>query len=159
MFKQVETNLWALSPDSETFKILAKSYKWYSSKYSPKDVPKFFDLSSICESPKAFGALISMLTDRYKNHLAEKPTHIAGYDARGFVIGAPLALQLSLPFVMLRKSNKNPGLLYSSSPYTKEYTEKESETLAVRRDSFPPGSRVVLIDDLIATGGYCNSWD
>ena len=65
----------------------------------------------------------------------------------------PLALRLGIPFVLLRKDDKNPGVVVTSSGYGKEYTEAKPDTQSVRLGSIDQTSRVVLIDDLIATGG------
>jgi adenine phosphoribosyltransferase len=83
----------------------------------------------------------------------QKPTHVLGFDARGFLLGTPIALALGVPFVMLRKQEKSPGVLIKSTPYSKEYKEVAPDTMVIRRGSIGKGDRVVLVDDLIATGG------
>ncbi|EPY43257.1 adenine phosphoribosyltransferase [Angomonas deanei] len=62
------------------------------------------------------------LVQRYQA-MEEKPTHILGFDARGFLFGPMLAAELSIPFVLMRKADKNAGLLIKSEPYDKEYKE------------------------------------
>ncbi|MCR4584565.1 MAG: adenine phosphoribosyltransferase [Lachnospiraceae bacterium] len=74
---------------------------------------------------------------------------IAGAESRGFIFGAPLAYKQHKPFVLIRKKGKLPGKTISQS-YDLEYGSTEIE---MHTDSFKPGSRVLLVDDLIATGG------
>eukprot|EP01059_Diplonema_ambulator_P013499 TRINITY_DN24001_c1_g2_i3.p1 TRINITY_DN24001_c1_g2~~TRINITY_DN24001_c1_g2_i3.p1 ORF type:complete len:246 (+),score=81.79 TRINITY_DN24001_c1_g2_i3:933-1670(+) len=147
-------NHWMPEQDSEDIKEMAKTMWWYTEKFSPKDVPKFYDVSGITENPKAFRRMIELFVERYKAAPeGTGPTHIIGYDARGFIIGPPIAMGLGIPFVLLRKAGKNPGVLVHSEGYHKEYAEKEPETQCIRLGSIDETSRVVLIDDLIATGG------
>eukprot|EP01052_Picozoa_sp_SAG31_P034453 SAG31_NODE_4029_length_3650_cov_1.509716_4_plen_187_part_00 len=93
--------------------------------------------------------------ERYREQIEAGcgPTVVVGYDARGFVLGPPIALALKLPFVLLRKAGKNPGPLVESSAYSKEYKEHQPDKMCVRLGSVLPKDRVLLIDDLIATGG------
>lgn len=122
---------------------------YYTGKYSPHNVPAFYDVTGITESPEAFQSVIDILVQRYKLQGAHGPTHIAGFDARGFIFGPPLALALGLPFVLIRKAGKLPGVL-ASAKYETEYSEDET---VMRVGSVSKGNRVVLVDDLIATGG------
>eukprot|EP01060_Flectonema_neradi_P006769 TRINITY_DN14627_c0_g1_i1.p1 TRINITY_DN14627_c0_g1~~TRINITY_DN14627_c0_g1_i1.p1 ORF type:complete len:247 (+),score=49.88 TRINITY_DN14627_c0_g1_i1:64-804(+) len=146
-------NHWAADPDQEEVKEIARSMWWYSEKFSPKAVPKFYDVSGLTENPKVFEKVIDILYKRYSAAPEGKgPTHIIGYDARGFLF-TPLALRLGIPFVLLRKEDKNPGVIVSSTGYGKEYAEAKPDTQSVRLGSIDSTSRVVLIDDLIATGG------
>ncbi|EPY32118.1 adenine phosphoribosyltransferase [Strigomonas culicis] len=92
------------------------------------------------------------LVERY-NNMAEKPTHVLGFDARGFLFGPMIAVELGIPFVLMRKADKNAGLLVKSEPYDKEYKESAPEVMTIRIGSISKGSRVVLIDDVLATGG------
>lgn len=131
--------------------LFAAKYVWYSPAFSPKDVPRFYDVASITECPATFRSVINVLADRYS--VPGGPTHVAGYDARGFAIGAPLALELGIPFVLLRKDAKSPGVLVESAGYDKEYAEEKLDKMCLRVGSIKRGSRVVLVDDLIATGG------
>lgn len=143
-----------LDPQSEVAKEICSSLTWFSPKFSPKDVPRFYDISSLCENPSLFQKVVDVMAARYLAMPKDRqPTHILGFDARGFLLGTPLSLALKIPFVMMRKAAKTPGLLFESSPYHKEYAEVKPDTMAVRRDAIPKGARVVLIDDLIATGG------
>jgi adenine phosphoribosyltransferase len=134
---------------------IAKNCRYYSPKFSPKDVPAFYDLSGITENAEIFQTTMDVFIDRYRAKIAtgKGPTVIVGYDARGFVVGPPIALALGIPFVLLRKAGKNPGPLVESSAYSKEYAEHQPDRMCVRLGAIVPGDRVVLIDDLIATGG------
>jgi adenine phosphoribosyltransferase len=144
---------YALDPESEDGKYLAQQIWWYGPKFSPKDVPAFYDVSSITEDPKCFGKVIELFVNRYKAMGEAGPTHVLGYDARGFLIGPPIALALGIPFVLFRKDAKNPGVVVESSGYSKEYAEKKLDAMCMRLGAIKPGARVLLIDDLIATGG------
>ena len=80
---------------------------------------------------------------------------IGGLDARGFVLGPPLALALNKPFFMLRKKGKMPNVL-EGQPYSKEYKGDDAhggDQLCIPKKAVTGGTRVLLIDDLIATGG------
>ena len=118
-------------------------------------MPAFYDLSGVTENPAAFQSCVDVFVERYKGHIAagKGPTVVVGYDARGFVIGPPVALALQIPFVLLRKAGKNPGPLVESSAYSKEYAEHQPDRMCVRLGAIKPSDRVLLIDDLIATGG------
>ncbi|KPA86710.1 adenine phosphoribosyltransferase [Leptomonas pyrrhocoris] len=133
-------------------KLLKKNYRWYSPKFSPRDVPVFADVSSVTESPETMKAIRDYLVARYKA-MTPQPTHILGFDARGFLFGPMVAVELGIPFVLMRKAEKNAGLLIKSEPYDKEYKEAAPEVLTIRCGSIRKGSRVVLIDDVLATGG------
>ena len=139
-----------LDQADEGVKKIAKSLPWYGPKYSPHDVPSFYDVSGITENPEVFQMVIDFFVARYKAQGAEGPTHIAGFDARGFLFGPPIALALKIPFVMIRKAGKLPGVLVSSGKYVTEYSTDET---VMRLGSVKAGDRVVLVDDLIATGG------
>lgn len=75
-------------------------------------------------------------------------------DARGFILGPPIALALQKPFVMMRKAGKMPNTI-SSTSYNTEYGKRSG--LTVQKDKIRPGDRVVIIDDLVATGGTLGS--
>ncbi|XP_035422104.1 adenine phosphoribosyltransferase [Cygnus atratus] len=108
----------------------------------------FRDISPLLKDPVAFRALIDLLED----HLRASFPHIdfiAGLDSRGFLIGPPLAQRLGVGFVPIRKKGKLPGPTESAS-YTLEYGEAELE---IQSDAVEPGQKVVIVDDLLATGG------
>ncbi len=106
----------------------------------------FRDITTLLEDPKVFKAICSIFYDRYAN---EKIDKIVGIDARGFIFGAVLAYELDIGFVPIRKKGKLPYKTISKS-YTLEYGE---ETIEIHEDAIGRGDRVVIIDDLMATGG------
>jgi len=74
---------------------IAKCLPWYGPRFSPHDVPNFYDVSGIVENPKAFKAVVDVFVERYeKHHQSSKPTKIAGFDARGFLFGPTIATRL-----------------------------------------------------------------
>eukprot|EP00759_Apiculatamorpha_spiralis_P058441 PhF_6_TR9207/c1_g1_i8/m.14446/K00759/APRT, apt; adenine phosphoribosyltransferase len=142
----------SLDPEHPVSKKITAAMRWYSPQFSPKDVPRFCDLASLCENPEVFTAVVNVLAERYRG-FARKVTHIAGYESRGFILAAPLAIALGVPCIMLRKCGKNCGVLVVSSELKKEYTETNPETMSLRVGSIKPGDNVILIDDLLGTGG------
>ena len=121
-----------------------------------KDFPKagivFKDITTLLNNKEAYGVLMNHLYQRYKEYNLD---YIAGIDARGFIFGAALAQMLSIGFVPIRKHGKLPYTTISEK-YTLEYGVDEVE---VHIDAFSgvPNPRVLLIDDLIATGGTANA--
>lgn len=110
----------------------------------------FEDFLPIFRSP----ALFQKLIDAFKLHLEEKfPNgqidYIVGLESRGFLFGPSLALALNVGFVPVRKANKLPGELVRSV-YEKEYG---SDVFEMQKESIPANSNVVIVDDIIATGG------
>lgn len=106
----------------------------------------FRDITPLLQNPKVFRVLIDLFVHRYMD---AKLDLIAGLDARGFIIGAVVAYELNLGFVPIRKKGKLPFKTVSEE-YELEYG---SATVELHADACKPGDRVVLIDDLIATGG------
>ncbi len=106
----------------------------------------FRDITSLLEDKLVFRKLIDTFVHRYLN---AKIDTIVGIDARGFIIGAPLAYQLNTGFVPVRKKGKLPGKTISEK-YSLEYGEAEVE---LQTSALLEGDRVLLVDDLIATGG------
>ena len=106
----------------------------------------FRDITTLLEDPKVFKAICSIFYDRYAN---EKVDKIVGIDARGFLFGAVLAYELDIGLIPIRKKGKLPYKTISES-YTLEYGE---ETIEIHEDAISKGDRVVIIDDLMATGG------
>ncbi|MBE3596835.1 MAG: adenine phosphoribosyltransferase [Hydrogenibacillus sp.] len=106
----------------------------------------FKDITTLLKDGEAYKAAIDALVERIR---PLKPEIIAGPEARGFVIGAPIAYALGIGFVPIRKVGKLPAETVSV-PYDKEYGRDD---LAVHRDAFGPGTRVLVADDLLATGG------
>ncbi|EAN94251.1 putative Adenine phosphoribosyltransferase [Trypanosoma cruzi] len=150
--EEVEPNFFILSPDSPLRETIQRAYRWYSPRFSPCDVPRFADVGSITEEWSVMRGIRDFLVARYRN-LPEPPTHIMGFDARGFLLGPMISVELGVPFVLMRKAGKNPGILIESEPYQKEYKEKRAEAMTIRCGSIGKGSRVVLVDDVLATGG------
>ena len=111
----------------------------------PKPGVKFKDLSPLFREPAAFTTVLTDIADRW----AGKVDIVAGVEARGFILGAPLALQMGLGFVPIRKAGKLPGDTHSRS-YDLEYGQA---TIEVTTDAFAAGHRVLLVDDVLATGG------
>jgi len=106
----------------------------------------FRDITPLLSNPRVFRVLIDQFVHRYFD---VKPDVIAGLDARGFIIGSVVAYQLNIGFVPIRKKGKLPFTTVEET-YELEYG---SATVELHTDAVKPGDRVVLIDDLIATGG------
>ncbi len=106
----------------------------------------FRDLTTLMKDPEAFQAACDCLYERYRDKKIDK---IVGIDARGFVFGAVVAYKLGLGFVPVRKKGKLPAETVSAC-YDLEYGSAEVE---MHQDAISSGERVVIIDDLIATGG------
>ncbi|XP_062996942.1 adenine phosphoribosyltransferase [Elgaria multicarinata webbii] len=108
----------------------------------------FRDISQLLKDPVAFKGAIDLLEAHIK---ASHPQvdYIAGLDSRGFLFGPVLAQRLGVGFLLVRKKGKLPGPTESAS-YTLEYGKAELE---VQKDAVKPGEKVILVDDLIATGG------
>ena len=107
---------------------------------------QFRDITPLLSNPRTFRVLIDQFVHRYFD---ARPTAIAGLDARGFIIGSVLAYELNIGFVPIRKKGKLPFTTVQES-YELEYG---SATVEIHTDAVGPQDRVVLIDDLIATGG------
>jgi adenine phosphoribosyltransferase len=112
----------------------------------PKPGILFYDISPVLARPEAWRAAVERLGNTVAGH---QPDLLAGIESRGFIFAAPLALRLGLGFVMVRKRGKLPGSVMAHD-YDLEYG---SDTIEIAADLVPAGARVVLVDDLIATGG------
>jgi adenine phosphoribosyltransferase len=112
----------------------------------PKPGILFYDISTLLAHAKAWHATIERLADAIRPY---KPDILAGVESRGFLLAAPLALALGTGFVMLRKQGKLPGTTVRHT-YALEYG---TDTIEIQQDAIKKGARVVLIDDLLATGG------
>ena len=106
----------------------------------------FRDLTTLMQNPAAYAETCDIFYNRYKDMRVDK---VVGIDARGFVFGAVLAYHLNVGFVPVRKKGKLPHKTIEES-YSLEYGES---TVEMHVDAIEPGERVVIIDDLIATGG------
>eukprot|EP01087_Luapelamoeba_hula_P013678 TRINITY_DN3918_c0_g1_i1.p1 TRINITY_DN3918_c0_g1~~TRINITY_DN3918_c0_g1_i1.p1 ORF type:complete len:197 (+),score=47.31 TRINITY_DN3918_c0_g1_i1:97-687(+) len=112
----------------------------------PKEGINFKDISPLLANAEGLKLITSMLAD----HLRDKGIDfVAGMEARGFLVGAPLAIELNCGFIMLRKPSKLPGERISVH-YGKEYG---TDVLEVSAGLIQDGQKVVVVDDLIATGG------
>jgi adenine phosphoribosyltransferase len=106
----------------------------------------FKDITPLLGDPQAFNTAINLLANRYIGCHVDR---IVGVEARGFILGAALAYKLNTGLILVRKPGKLPAETLKAI-YELEYG---ADQLEVHRDAIPPGSRVVLVDDLIATGG------
>jgi adenine phosphoribosyltransferase len=116
----------------------------------PKPGIMFRDITPLLAHPQAFRESIRQLAERYRH---ENVKAIAAAEARGFIFAAPLALELNAAFVPVRKPGKLP---FETQAFHYEL-EYGSDTLEIHTDAFGPGDRVLLVDDLLATGGTMNA--
>lgn len=112
----------------------------------PKKGIVFRDITSLCENQKAFPLLINIMAREFVD---AGITKVAATEARGFVFGAAVASKLNCGFVLVRKPGKLPRSCFSES-YQLEYG---SDALEIHQDAITPNDTVLIIDDLIATGG------
>jgi len=112
----------------------------------PRPGIQFKDITTLLKDGDAFRETINRLVDLFWDKGIEL---IVGIEARGFIIGAPLAYELRCGFVPVRKKGKLPAATLSKT-YDLEYG---SATLEIHRDAIHPGQRVLIVDDLLATGG------
>ncbi|XP_043840286.1 adenine phosphoribosyltransferase [Dromiciops gliroides] len=115
----------------------------------PKPGILFRDITPLLKDPDAFKASIELLAHHLKENHKTKIDYIAGLDARGFLFGPSLAQKLGIGFVLIRKQGKLPGPTVSTT-YSLEYGQAELE---IQKDAVEPGQKVVIVDDLLATGG------
>jgi adenine phosphoribosyltransferase len=115
-----------------------------------EDFPKpgilFYDISTLLAHPQAWRHTVDLLAVATRQH---QPDLLVGIESRGFLVAAPLALQLGCGFIMARKQGKLPGETISHT-YDLEYG---TDTIEIQADAVEAGTRVVIIDDLLATGG------
>lgn len=111
----------------------------------PRPGVEFFDIAPVLSAPDGLATAVRELAAG-----CPAPVDVVvGMEARGFIVGAPVAIALGCGFVPVRKPGKLPGPVLSHS-YSLEYGQ---ETLAIQRDAMSPGARVLLVDDVLATGG------
>ena len=127
----------------ETVKNAIKEYPDF-----PKKGIMFQDIFGVLLNPEANAALNDIALDHVKKH-ADSFDIIVGLDSRGFLFGNTMALSVKKPFVPIRKKGKLPGACHSTT-YTLEYG---TDTLEIQEGSIKPGDRVLIVDDLLATGG------
>jgi len=116
----------------------------------PKPGIMFRDITPLLSHPQAFAAAVQQLADHYRG---QKIKTVAAAEARGFIFAAPLALELNAGFVPVRKPGKLP-FDKRAFQYDLEYG---TDTLEIHTDAFAPGDTVLLVDDLLATGGTMNA--
>src|SRR2546430_9903352 len=112
----------------------------------PKKGILFKDITTLLKDPRAFKQSIDQLTDLVRGHV---PRVVIGMESRGFIFAAPIAYLLDAGFVPVRKLGKLPGQVISTE-YDLEYG---TNTLELHNDAIDRGQRVLIIDDLLATGG------
>jgi adenine phosphoribosyltransferase len=112
----------------------------------PKPGILFYDISTLLAHPAAWKATVENMASLITPW---RPTVLAGIESRGFLIAAPIALAMGLGFVMVRKKGKLPGKCIPHT-YALEYG---NDTIEIQDDAISKGARVVLLDDLLATGG------
>ncbi|MFC5723296.1 adenine phosphoribosyltransferase [Streptomyces gamaensis] len=112
----------------------------------PKPGVTFKDITPLLADAEAFGALTEALAGLCRRHRADK---VVGLEARGFILGAPAAVRAGIGFVPVRKAGKLPGATLGES-YALEYGTAEIE---IHAGALRPGDRVLVIDDVLATGG------
>lgn len=112
----------------------------------PKPGILFYDISPLLANAEAWKVAIDRLADIVAPY---EPDVLVGIESRGFLVAAPLALRLGKGFVMVRKRNKLPG---DRVGYTYDL-EYGSDTIEIQSDAVKPGQKVVVLDDLLATGG------
>jgi len=116
----------------------------------PKEGIQFRDVTTLFQDPRGFRMAIDMLLHPFAGQTIDK---VAALEARGFILGGAIAHQLSVGFIPIRKKGKLPGDTMEEQ-YTLEYGEA---TMELHTDAFNKGERVLLVDDLIATGGTCEA--
>jgi adenine phosphoribosyltransferase len=112
----------------------------------PKPGINFYDLSTLFRKPEAFRATVDRMVERYRG---ERLDALAGIEARGFILAGAMALALDVGLVLLRKPGKLPSET-ESEDYALEYG---TASLEVHKDAVSEGQRVLIVDDLLATGG------
>jgi adenine phosphoribosyltransferase len=112
----------------------------------PKKGILFKDITTLLKDPPAFKQAIDQMTDLVRQY---QPDVVIGMESRGFIFAAPIAYQLDAGFVPVRKLGKLPGQVISTE-YDLEYG---TNTLELHNDAIAPGQQVLIVDDLLATGG------
>ena len=116
----------------------------------PKKGILFYDITSVLTAPEAFGYCIEAMVDTYSEKNIEA---VAAIEARGFIFAAPFAARMGIPLLLIRKKGKLPGITLSKK-FDLEYAQAEIE---IHKEDVPAGKKVLLLDDLIATGGTLNA--
>ncbi|GAU66087.1 adenine phosphoribosyltransferase [Streptomyces sp. NBRC 110611] len=116
----------------------------------PQPGVMFKDITPLLADPAAFGALTDAFAELCARHRADK---VVGLEARGFILAAPVAVRAGIGFVPVRKAGKLPGATLGQA-YELEYGTAEIE---IHADALGPGDRVLVIDDVLATGGTADA--
>jgi adenine phosphoribosyltransferase len=116
----------------------------------PKPGILFYDITTLLKDARALQAIVDDLTVRYREQRIAK---VIGIESRGFIFGAPLAYRLGAGFVPVRKPGKLPADTFEVQ-YNLEYG---SNALAIHRDAIEAGEQVLIVDDLLATGGTASA--
>ncbi|HEU0157337.1 MAG TPA: adenine phosphoribosyltransferase [Stellaceae bacterium] len=106
----------------------------------------FYDISTLLAHPNAWRATVESLAEVLR---PQEPDLLVGIESRGFLVAAPLAYELNRGFAMIRKKGKLPGRT-AGYTYALEYG---TDTIEIQEDAIMPGQRIVVLDDLLATGG------
>ena len=112
----------------------------------PKPGIQFKDITTLLLNPEAFRQVVDTFVERYKDN---RPDAIVGVESRGFIFGSAMAYAMGIPLVLARKPGKLPGKTIKES-FALEYG---TDTVEMHEDAIQPGSRVLIVDDLLATGG------
>lgn len=112
----------------------------------PKEGILFRDITTALKEPEVMKKMVDYLYEQYKN---VKIDYIAGMESRGFIVGMPLAYKLNVGFVPIRKPHKLPAPTYKET-YELEYG---TDTIEMHKDAVEEGKKVLIVDDLLATGG------
>lgn len=112
----------------------------------PKEGILFYDITTLLKDAEAFKKVVDKIANFYEDDGIQK---VVAMESRGFILGAPVAYRLGAGFVPVRKPGKLPSDVYEAR-YELEYG---SDSLAIHQDAIAPGEKVLIVDDLIATGG------
>lgn len=112
----------------------------------PKEGIIFKDITTLLKDPAAFRKAVDKITSFYQDEEIEK---VVAVESRGFILGGPVAFKLGAGFIPVRKPGKLPSDIYEAK-YELEYG---TDTLTIHQDALTPGQRILIVDDLLATGG------
>lgn len=116
----------------------------------PKPGILFRDITTLLRDPQGLQYTIDRMAEKCQDL---SPDYIIGMESRGFIFGVPMACKLGVGFIPVRKPNKLPAPVYTVE-YALEYG---TDRLQMHQDAFAPGSRILIVDDLIATGGTADA--